>query len=65
LSFAVTNNLVPFVSESLKAPESVFERLYQTARKRKTNMSILAGEILDRNLPHFEIKQLDKPLAAD
>ena len=46
-------------------PESVFERLYQTARKRKTNMSILAGEILDRNLPYFDVIQRDKPPAAE
>ncbi len=49
----------------LLIPESVFERLRQTSIKRKTNMSILAGEILDRNLPYFEVIQKDRPPAAE
>jgi hypothetical protein len=45
----------------LNIPQSVFDRLQQTAIKRRTTMSVLAGEILDRNLPYFDVKQLDKP----
>jgi hypothetical protein len=39
--------------------------LQLTAIKRKTTMSVLAGEILDRNLPYFDVKQLDKPPAVE
>lgn len=41
--------------------ESVFERLRQTAIKRKKTMSELAGEILHRNLPYFDVIQRDAP----
>jgi hypothetical protein len=46
-------------------PESVFERLRQTAIKRKTSMSVVVAEILDGKLPYFEIVQRDKPPTAD
>lgn len=45
--------------------ETVFERLRQTSIKRKKSMSDLVDDILDRNLPHFEIKQMDGPPAAE
>jgi hypothetical protein len=47
----------------LTIPESVFERLRQTAIKRKTSMSVVAAEVLDGKLPYFEIVQRDKPAA--
>jgi hypothetical protein len=49
----------------LSVPESVFERLRLTAIKRKTNMSVLAAEILDRNLPHVVVTLTDRPPAAE
>jgi hypothetical protein len=49
----------------LSVPESVFERLRLTAVKRKTNMSVLAAEILDRNLPYAVVTLTDRPPAAD
>jgi len=49
----------------LTIPESVFERLRQTAIKRKTSMSVVAAEVLDGKLPYFEIVQREKPPAAD
>jgi hypothetical protein len=45
----------------LTLPESVFERLRQTAIKRKTTMSIVGAELLNRGLPYFEVIQKDKP----
>jgi ribosome-binding protein aMBF1 (putative translation factor) len=44
-----------------KLDEPVFERLRLTAHKRGLNMSVLANKILDTNLPHFELRQIDKP----
>ena len=35
--------------------------LMLTAHKRGLNMSVLANKILDANLPHFELRQIDKP----
>ena len=49
----------------LTIPESVFERLRQTAIKRKTSMSVVAAKVLDGKLPYFEIVQREKPPAAD
>jgi len=49
----------------LTVPESVFERLRQTAIKRKTTMSIVAAEILHQRLPYFEVVQKDKPPTED
>jgi hypothetical protein len=45
-----------------KLDESVFDRLRWTAHKRGLNMSVLANSILDKNLPHFELRQVDKPV---
>jgi hypothetical protein len=45
----------------LTTPKSVFERLRQTALKREKTMSVVAGEILHRNLPYFDVIQKDKP----
>lgn len=44
-----------------KLDESVFDRLKWAAHKRGLNMSVLANRILDANLPHFELRQIDKP----
>jgi hypothetical protein len=44
-----------------KLDEPVFDRLRWAAQKRGMNMSVLANKILDANLPHFELKQIDKP----
>lgn len=44
-----------------KLDEPVFERLRLYAHKRGLNMSVLANRILDANLPHFELRQIDKP----
>jgi hypothetical protein len=49
----------------LSIPETVFERLRQTAIKRKTSMSLVAAGILDGKLPHFEVIESDRPPAAD
>jgi ribosome-binding protein aMBF1 (putative translation factor) len=43
-----------------KLDETVFDRLRWAAHKRGLNMSVLANKILDQNLPHFELRQLDK-----
>jgi ribosome-binding protein aMBF1 (putative translation factor) len=45
----------------LKLDEPVFERLRWTAHKRGLNMSVLANKIFDANLPHYELRQIDKP----
>ena len=45
----------------LKLDEPVFKRLRWTAHKRGLNMSVLANRILDANLPHYELAQVDKP----
>jgi len=45
----------------LTIPESVAERLRQTAIKRRKTMSELAGEIVNRNLPYFDVIQRDAP----
>ncbi len=44
-----------------KLDEQVFDRLRWAAHKRGLNMSVLANRILDANLPHFELRQIDKP----
>jgi len=49
----------------LTIPDTVFDRLRQTAIKRGKTMSVLAGEILNRELPYFEVKELDRPPAAE
>ncbi len=46
----------------LTVPETAFERLRQTAIKGKASMSVVAAELLDRNLPDFEIVQRHKPV---
>ena len=46
-------------------PESVFERLRQTAINRKTSMSVVVAETLDRNLKYVTVTLTDKPPAAD
>jgi hypothetical protein len=37
--------------------DAVFERLELTAIKRRSNVSAIAAEILDRNLPRLRIEQ--------
>ena len=44
-----------------KLDEPVFERLRLTAHKRGLNMSVVANKLLDANLPHFELRQIDRP----
>ena len=41
----------------LTLPDAVFERLELTAIKRKSTVSAIAAEILDRNLPRLRIEQ--------
>jgi hypothetical protein len=41
----------------LTLPDAVFERLELTAIKRRSNISAIASEILDRNLPRLRIEQ--------
>ena len=48
----------------LKVPQSIFDRLRQTAIKRNTTMSVVAAEILHRELKYFDVIQRDKPPAA-
>jgi hypothetical protein len=40
----------------ISLPDSVFERLELTAIKRKTTISAVATDILDRNLPRLRIE---------
>jgi ribosome-binding protein aMBF1 (putative translation factor) len=47
-----------------KLDEPVFDRLRWAAQKRGMNMSVLANKILDANLPHFELRQIDKPASV-
>lgn len=44
-----------------KLDEAVFDRLRLTAIKRGMNMSVLANKALDAYLPHFDLRQIDKP----
>ncbi len=39
----------------LTISDSVYERLEIDARRRKTTMSALANDLLDKNLDHFEV----------
>jgi hypothetical protein len=41
----------------LSLPDAVFERLELTAIRRKSSVSAIAAEILDRNLPRLRIEQ--------
>lgn len=41
----------------LTLPDAVFERLELTAIRRKTNISAVAADILDKNLPRLRIEQ--------
>jgi hypothetical protein len=41
----------------LSLPDAVFERLELTAIKRRSTVSAIATEILDRNLPRLRIEQ--------
>jgi hypothetical protein len=41
----------------LTLPDAVFDRLQFTAIKRRSNVSAIATEILDRNLPRLRIEQ--------
>jgi len=40
-------------------PDSVFERLLQTAIKKRTNPSAVVSEILNRELRYFEVIERD------
>lgn len=58
---------VPPVKEGrgrkLTISDAVYERLQLAAMRKKprATMSALANDLLDRNLPHFEVKQQDRP----
>jgi hypothetical protein len=41
----------------LSLPDAVFERLELTAIRRRSSVSAIAAEILDRNLPRLRIEQ--------
>jgi hypothetical protein len=41
----------------LSLPDAIFDRLQLTAIKRRSNVSAIAAEILDRNLPRLRIEQ--------
>jgi len=41
----------------LSLPDGVFDRLQLTAIRRRSNVSAVAAEILDRNLPRLRIEQ--------
>ena len=41
----------------LSLPDAVFERLELTAIRRRSTVSAIAAEILDRNLPRLRIEQ--------
>jgi hypothetical protein len=49
----------------LTISDAVFERLKLAAMRKKpmATMSALANDLLDRTLPHFEVKQQDRPTA--
>ena len=38
-------------------PDALFKRLERTAIKRRSNVSAIAAEIRDRNLPRLRIEQ--------
>jgi hypothetical protein len=42
-------------------PESVFDRLQQTAIKRRKTMSEVVAETLNSRLPYFDVTQRDRP----
>jgi hypothetical protein len=53
----------------LTIADGVYERLAIEAKRRKTTMSAMANEVLDKNLDHFEviinvIKRTSAPAAA-
>lgn len=41
---------------SLHLPDDIHDRLWLLARKRKTTVSAVAADILDRNLPRLRIE---------
>jgi hypothetical protein len=47
----------PGRGHKLTLPDAVFERLELTAIKRRSNVSAIAAEVLDRNLPRLRIEQ--------
>jgi hypothetical protein len=51
----------------LTISDAVYERLQLAAmrKKPKATMSALANDLLDRTLPHFEVKQQDRPPAPE
>jgi hypothetical protein len=46
----------PSKGRKLSIPDSVFERLELTAIRRKTTISAVAADLLDRNLPRLRIE---------
>jgi hypothetical protein len=38
--------------------DDVHDRLWQLARQRKTSVSTVANDILDKNLPRYEVKRV-------
>ena len=46
----------PSKGRKLSIPDSVFERLELTAIRRKTTISAVAADVLDRNLPRLRIE---------
>jgi hypothetical protein len=45
-------------ARNLRLTDDVHDRLWQYARHRKTNVSVIANELLDRALPRWEVKKL-------
>jgi len=41
----------------LTLPDALFDRLQYTAIQRKSNISAIAAEILDRNLPRWRLER--------
>jgi hypothetical protein len=44
-----------------QVPDSIFDRLQQQAIKKRSNPSAILTELLDRNLPYFDVIVRDRP----
>jgi hypothetical protein len=47
----------PTKGRKIHLPDDIHDRLWQLAHQRRTTVSAVAAEILDRNLPRFRVER--------
>lgn len=45
-------------ARNVRLSDDVHERLFQLARQRKTSISVVANDLLDKALPRYEVKRV-------